>query len=505
MKAVNFPTRHHRLLPLAALAVSLAAKPAPAKPAPAKPAPAKPAPAKPAPNFVFILADDLGVNDLGAYGRSDHRTPRLDRLAAEGARFSAAYAAQPICSPARAAILTGKAPARLRLTTYLPGRPDCASQKLLHPRMRTELPLEEATLAELLARRGYVSALIGKWHLGGKGFLPPAQGFDVYHPGAAVTEPTAAEGGKGEYDLTARAEEFIEKHRARPFFLLLAHNSPHVPFSARAGLVERNAGALNPVYAAVIETLDDAVGRLLARLETLGLAEKTLVIFTSDNGGLHVPEATPGFVTHNSPFRAGKGFLHEGGLRVPLIVRWPGKVPAGRVVETPVSQLDWVPTLLEIAGLSVPDGLDGVSIAPLLRGEGRPAPRALFWHFPHYTNQGGRPAGAVIDGDWKLIEHYEDGRLELHDLRADPGERVDLSAREAERAAALRARLAAWRERAGAEDLVPNPELDASLHRALYEDLDVSRLEPAKADAAMLERVLAWRRAMNAAVERRRK
>jgi arylsulfatase A-like enzyme len=464
---------------------------------------AAPAQAASPPNIVFILADDLGVNDLGCYGRREHRTPRLDRLAAEGVRFTAAYCAQPICSPARAAILTGKAPARLHLTTYLPGRPDCPSQKLLHPRMKTELPLQERTLAELLAPAGYASALIGKWHLGGNGFLPPDQGFSAYHAGEAVTRPSETEGGKGEYDLTARAEEFIERNRGRPFFLLLAHNSPHVPFSARASLVERNAGAFNPVYAAVVETLDDAVGRLLARLDALGLAEKTIVIFTSDNGGLHVPEATPGFVTHNAPFRAGKGFVYEGGLRIPLIVRWPGKVPAGRVIETPVSQLDWVPTLLELAGLPAPAGLDGASIAPLLRGEGEPPPRSLFWHFPHCTNQGSRPAGAVRDGDWKLIEHYEDGRVELYDLHADPGERQDLAAREPERAVELRRRLAEWRDGIGAQENAPNPAFDPALHRALYEEIDVSRLEPEKADATMLERALAWRKAMNAAVTRR--
>ena len=217
------------------------------------------------PNILFILADDLGINDLGCYGRRDHRTPHLDRLAAAGTRFTSAYCAQPICSPSRAAILTGKHPARLHLTTYLPGRPDCPSQKLLHPAIRMEVPLEEKTLAERLKEAGYATACIGKWHCGGKGFGPLEQGFDLYHAGQANTQPSETEGGKGEYDLTAQAEGFIEANRNRPFFLYLAHNSPHIPYAARTNLVAKNKGAFEPVYAAVIETLDDTVGRLLAR------------------------------------------------------------------------------------------------------------------------------------------------------------------------------------------------------------------------------------------------
>src|SRR6185295_3189453 len=219
----------------------------------------------------------------------DHRTPNLDGLAEQGTRFTSAYCAQSICSPSRAAILTGKAPARLHITTYLPGRPDAPSQKLLHPAIRQELPLEEVTLAEHLKRAGYATACIGKWHLGGKGFLPTDQGFDFYHPGNAVTKPSATEGGKGEYDLTHRALEFIETNRAKPFFLYLAHNSPHIPYSARTNLVAKNGRAFEPVYAALVETLDDSVSLVLKKLDEAGLRERTLVIFTSDHGGLHVP------------------------------------------------------------------------------------------------------------------------------------------------------------------------------------------------------------------------
>src|ERR1051326_178384 len=259
------------------------------------------------PNIVFILADDLGPNDLARYGRHEHHTPNLDRGPPAGARFPGASAAQPICSPSRAAIMTGKAPARLHLTTYLPGRPDCASQKLLHPVIEQQLPLAEKTLAECLRDAGYATACIGKWHLGGAGFLPTDQGFDFYHPGNAVPKPSATEGGKGEYDLPARAIEFMETHRERPFFVYRAHNSPHIPYAAKAELVTKNAGAFEPVYAALIETLDDTVGLLLAKLDALGLRERTLGIFTSDHGGLHVPEGPHARITHNTPFRAGKG------------------------------------------------------------------------------------------------------------------------------------------------------------------------------------------------------
>lgn len=454
------------------------------------------------PNIVFILTDDLGINDLGCYGRREHRTPNLDRLAAAGTRFTAAYCAQPICSASRAGIMTGKHPARLHLTTFLPGRPDCPSQKLLHPIINQQLPLEEKTLAEYLQEAGYATACIGKWHLGGKGFGPLEQGFDVYHAGRAVTTPSATEGGKGEYDLTAEAIRFIEAHRDRPFFVYLAHNTPHIPYAAKSHLVEKNRDAFEPVYAAVIETLDDTVGRLLARLEALGLASNTLVIFTSDNGGLHVPEGPHERITHNTPYRAGKGFLEEGGLRIPLIVRFPGRVPAGRVLDAPVVNTDWVPTLLELAGAPVPGGLDGVSLVGLLSGRAEAPQRALFWHFPHYTNQGSLPAGAVREGRWKLIENYEDARVELYDLSRDVAETRNLAEREPERVKRLRAQLAGWCQAVGVQRNGANAAFDPALHRALYEDVDVSRYNAATADAAFQARVLQWRKQMNAVVPR---
>jgi arylsulfatase A-like enzyme len=456
------------------------------------------APVSARPNVVFILADDLGINDLACYGRGDHCTPHLDRLAMEGVRFTSAYCAQPICSPSRAAIQTGKHPARLHLTTHLPGRPDCASQKLLHPVIRQELPLSEVTLAEHFREAGYATACIGKWHLGGKGFLPTDQGFDVYHAGQANTIPSETEGGKGEYDLTSQAAKFIEANRDRPFFLYLAHNSPHIPYSARTNWVAGNAGAFEPVYAALIETLDETVGRLMARLDALGLTTNTIVVFTSDNGGLHVPEGGHAKITHNTPFRAGKGFLYEGGLRIPLMVRWPGKVAAGRTVVEPVVNTDWLPTLLELAGLPAPNDLDGVSFAGLLTNQSGWKPRRLFWHFPHYTNQGSRPAGAVRDGDWKLIEHYEDGRVELFNLARDLAEAQDLSAQEPQRVAQLREALAVWRQAVGAQTNAPNPDFDLRRYRELDVDVDVSRYDPATADARSRQLVLNWRKQMNA-------
>jgi len=454
--------------------------------------------AVPRPNIVFILADDLGINDLACYGRKEHRTPNLDRLAAQGARFTSAYCAQPICSPSRAAIMTGKAPARLHLTTYLPGRPDCASQKLLHPVMRQQLPVEEKTLAEHLKAAGYATACIGKWHLGGKEFSPTNQGFDIYRPGKAVTKPSETEGGKGEYELTRWAEEFMETNRAHPFFLYLAHDTPHIPFSAKPEVIARNAKAFNPAYAAVIETMDDTVGRLLAKIEALGLVNNTLVIVTSDNGGLHVPEGPHATITHNTPFRAGKGFLYEGGLRIPLIVRWPGKIPAGRVFDAPVVNTDWLATLLDCTGLPRAKGIDGESFRDLLVGKSRGGAHRLFWHFPHYTNQGSQPAGAVREGEWKLIEHYENGRLELFNLAWDVGETNNVVASERKRAARMARRLAEWRVGVGAQTNTVNKNFDPVAHRALYVDFVPSLVNLAYTDDAGHRSAVQWRKQMNA-------
>lgn len=445
------------------------------------------------PNIVFILADDLGVNDLGCYGRTEHHTPTLDRLAKAGARFTSAYAACPVCSPTRAAILTGKHPARLHLTTFLPGRGDALSQKLLHPKVRQQLPLEEITLAEALKGARYATACFGKWHLGGPGFSPDKQGFDVVYAGKANTTPTADEGGKGEYDLTRKAEEFIAANRDRPFFLYLCHNTPHIPLAAKKELIAIYKGSFNPTYAAMIHTMDDSVGRVVKMLDDLQLADHTIVVFTSDNGGLHVPELADDPPTHNTPYRAGKGFLYEGGIRVPLIVRWPGVIAPGKVVDTPVISTDWTPTFLEAAGVKPASELDGVSLAGLLQGRALPS-RPLYWHVPHYTNQGSRPAGAIREGDWKLIEHYEDGRIELFNLATDQGESSDRAVAEPKLATDLQARLVVWRKAVGAQDNTPNSRFDKALHKTLYIDHDVSKLKPQATAVETGALLKEWRR-----------
>ena len=457
------------------------------------------------PNIIFILADDLGINDLACYGRTDHRTPHLDQLAAEGMRFTSAYCAQPICSASRAAIMSGKHPARLHLTTFLPGRPDCPSQRLLHPEICQQLPLEEVTLAEHLHQAGYATACIGKWHLGGAGFGPLEQGFDLYVPGKGVTTPSETEGGKGEYELTRKADEFITAHRDGPFFLYLAHDTPHIPYSARAATVAANQSAFEPVYAALIETMDDTVGRLLQRLNELGIADNTIVVFTSDNGGLHVPELKHERITHNTPFRAGKGFLYEGGLRVPAIVRWPGHVPTDQVIDEPIVNTDWLPTLLACAGLPEPNDVDGVNLHGLLTGQFTAPQRPLVWHFPHYTNQGSRPAGAIRDGVWKLIEYYDDPqRIELYNLAEDVGEQQNVADREPDRVQAMRSRLVTYCDAMQVQRNLPNPTCDEKAFEALYETVDPSLFNPLTASAEQWARIIAWRAQMDAVVPRKK-
>ncbi len=457
------------------------------------------------PNIVFILADDLGWFDLGCYGRKDQPTPSLDKLAKQGMRFTNAYAAQSLCSPTRAAIMTGKSPARLHLTTFLPGRADTPTQMLNSPLINQELPKSAITLASRLKSLRYVSGLIGKWHLGGKGSLPTDHGFDVYYPGKAVTTPSATEGGKGEYDLTAKAEAFIEENKDRPFYLALCHNNPHVALIAKQELIEKHKKAFNPTYAAMIETLDDCVGKILAKLDALGLAENTIVVFTSDNGGLHVLESPLTPATYHPLFRAGKGFIYEGGVRISLIVRWPGKVPADKASDTPVISTDWVPTFLELTGVKSSDAFDGVSLAGLLTRDTPLSPRALHWHFPHYSNQGGRPAGAIREGNWKLIEHYENGACELYDLAKDVGENTDLSMKEPGRVADLRGKLEKWRRDVGAQSMTPNPKYSGKRWQPLYHDVDSTRFKFFDTAEQMAEAEKAWRTGMNNAVPNKKK
>jgi arylsulfatase A-like enzyme len=351
--------------------------------------------------------------------------------------------------------------------------------------MASQLAPEEQTIAELLSQAGYATACIGKWHLGGKGAGPETQGFGTVFAGAANTKPSDKEGGKGEQNLTNAAIDFITEHRAKPFFLYLAHNNPHVPLAARKELMVKYSEAFNPVYAAMIEELDLSVGRLLAKVEELGIAGKTVVVFTSDNGGLHVPEGPNTPATFNAPYRAGKGYLYEGGLRVPLMIRLPGVVPAGRRIQQPVILTDLMPTLLNLVGLPVPQGLDGVSLVRLLTGDSATAPatggpdprsRPFFWHFPHYTNQGGRPAGAMREGNWKLIEQYDDGSAELYDLASDIGETRNVAASNGKIVAAMRGKLAEWRLSVNARMNRPNPDFQPAAYADSFVRIDPSRI-----------------------------
>ncbi len=444
------------------------------------------------PNLVFILADDLGWRDLGCYGSTFYETPNLDRLAAKGMRFTDAYAACSVCSPTRASILTGKYPARLHLTDWLPGRPDRPDQKLNRPVILPHLPLEEVTIAEALKDAGYRTAFIGKWHLGGPGFYPDQQGFErnlggceLGHPPSYFSPyriPTLPDGPKGEYltdRLTGEALKFIEANRDRPFLLYLAHYAVHNPQQAKADLIGKYRAKVaklppasepefrpegrhqtrqiqnQPVYAAMVQSLDESVGRVLDKLAALGLEENTIVVFTSDNGGLSTAEGSP---TANAPLRAGKGWSYEGGVREPLLVRWPGVTPPGSVCRAPVMSTDYYPTLLEMARLPLRprQHRDGVSLVPLLQGGTLPE-RPLFWHYPHYSNQGGGPSGAIRLGDFKLIEWFEDMRVELFNLQDDLGEQHDLAARMPEKVAALRQQLHDWRRRVAAQMPTPNP------------------------------------------------
>lgn len=451
------------------------------------------------PNIVILFADDLGINDLGCFGRQDQRTPNLDKLAAEGVRFTQAYAAASVCSPSRAALMTGQNPARLKITTFLTGRPDRSSHRLLSAPINLHLPDGVPTLAELLKPKGYASAAIGKWHLGGKGHQPTDHGFAEYFPGRANPGAESPQGGKGELGQADYAAKFIERNKAKPFLLYLAFDNPHIPLAAPAKGIAANAKAFHPTYAALIESLDVACGRVLKALEVHGLAQNTIVIFASDNGGVHISELKESPATYNAPARAGKGYLYEGGIRTPLIIRYPGRL-ASRVITEPVVLGDLVPTLCALAKVPAPAVLDFQDLSPLLFDSKPPAgsaQRPLFWHQPHYMNQGGKPGGVVREGDWKLIEQYEDGSLELYNLAKDPSEKNDLAAAEPSRVAALRGKLEAWRRSVGAEATKANPEFDRAAWEDCFTKTDATRLPALPTSEAMRPLLADWRKAMD--------
>ncbi|NIA15535.1 MAG: sulfatase-like hydrolase/transferase [Nitrospiraceae bacterium] len=451
------------------------------------------------PNFVFFLVDDLGWTDLGCFGSSFYETPNVDRLAAQGVKFTNAYAACPVCSPTRASIMAGKYPARMNTTDYF-GAPQpyrmgkhwTRDKPLLPAAYEEQLPHEEVTIAEALKESGYATFFAGKWHLGGEGFWPESQGFDVNKGGwtrggpyggkkyfSPYGNPRLEDGPEGEHlpdRLATEAAKFIASHKDRPFLTYVSFYSVHTPLIARKDLQrkyrEKGRGIENEwreigdrrwravqnhaVYGGMVEAMDQAVGKVLAALETEGVAGNTIVIFMSDNGGLSTSEGHP---TTNLPLRAGKGWMYEGGIREPMIVKWPGVSEAGTTCETPVISTDFYPTMLDMAGLPPrpEQHVDGVSFAPLFKG-GALAERALFWHYPHYGNQGGSPSAAVRLGDWKLIEFFEDKHVELYNLADDIGEERDLAEGMPGKIKALASMLHAWQKDVDARFPTPNPK-----------------------------------------------
>lgn len=455
------------------------------------------------PGFLFILVDDLGYMDIGANNpETFYETPNIDRLAAEGMRFTSGYAANPVCSPTRYSIMTGKHPSRVDATNFFAGK---RAGRFEPAPLNDRMPLSEVTLAEALKQGGYATFFAGKWHLGpSEEFWPERQGFDVNKGGwraggpfragkyfSPYANPRLKDGPKGEHlphRLASETMDFIREHKAEPFLAYLSFYSVHTPLMAPKELVEkyrqkavrlglegreefateeqvwpdardgRRVRILqkHAVYAAMMESMDRNVGRILDLLKDLGIDDNTVVFFMSDNGGLSTSEGLP---TSNLPLRGGKGWLYEGGIREPWLIKWPGVTRPGSTSDWPVVSMDFYPTMLEMAGLPPrpEQHLDGVSLVPILKGGGTPERDALFWHYPHYSNQGGFPGGAVRMGDWKLIERFEDGSVQLYHLKNDIGERKDLADRHAGRVNEMRRRLHAFYREVDAKFLQPKP------------------------------------------------
>lgn len=429
------------------------------------------------PNVIVVLVDDMGWKDLSCQGSDFYETPQIDRLAASGMRFTTAYSACTVCSPTRAAMMTGQYPARLHLTDWITGhaRPHA---KLRPPDWTQHLPLEAVTVAERLKARGYATASIGKWHLGGDEHDPEHQGFDMNRGGTSKGQPpsyfspyripTLPDGPEGEYLTDREADEavaFIEVHRDQPFFLYLPHHGVHTPIQAKPEMAARYAAKRPGIpprlaaYAAMVESIDNATGRILETLERLGIRDRTAIFFTSDNGG----QAS---ITDMRPLRAGKGSAYEGGVRVPFIVSWPGVTAPGSTSDVPVITPDIPATILDLtgAGTKGDQPLDGRSLATVLRG-GTLDRETIAWHYPHYHPGGATPHSAIRAGNWRLVHFYEDGRDELYDLATDPGEADDLAAKRPEKAADLRRRLDAWLADVGGQLPTPNPDADPSRDR----------------------------------------
>jgi arylsulfatase A-like enzyme len=448
------------------------------------------------PNLVFILADDLGYTDVACYGSKYYETPNLDRLAAQGLRFTDGYTCGPNCQPTRAALLSGQYGPRTGV--YTVGsieRFDWRSRPLRPVDNVQQLPLDRVTVAQRLRAAGYATGMFGKWHLGQS---------DQHHPGRRGFDEAVVSMGRhfdfatspkvdyppGTYladFLTDRAIDFIRRHRDRPFFLYLPHFGVHSPHQAKPELIDRfrpkpaAGGHRDPTYAAMIASVDESVGRVLAVLDELKLAADTLVIFSSDNGGVggYAREGIKqaGGITDNAPLRGGKGMLYEGGIRVPYLFRWPGRIAPGTVCDQPINSVDLYPTLLELAGAKPPADypLDGASYVRLLTSGGKASlgREAIYWHFPGYLGAGpGRwrttPAGAIRAGDWKLLEFFEDGRLELYNLRADLGEQRNLAEQMPGKVKELHAKLRAWRQDIKAP--MPRPNEDKAKGKSRTKD-----------------------------------
>ncbi|MCA8995458.1 MAG: sulfatase [Planctomycetaceae bacterium] len=431
------------------------------------------------PNVLLILIDDMGWADLGCYGSRFHETPAIDRLASQGMRFTDFYAAGAVCSPTRASIQSGQYQARLGITDFIPGhfRPYAP---LRVPEVTGALPLEIMTPAEMLKTKGYHTAYFGKWHLGGADHEPSHQGYDESfvssgrHFAPQFRTNPSADIPDGTYLadwLTDQTIQFMADHREEPFFVMLSHYAVHIPLEAKEETIEKyrekpkpEDGVNNPIYAAMVEHVDESVARLMQSLDNLEIAENTLVIFTSDNGGLYQTasaRADSAIVCSNAPLRDEKGTLYEGGIRVPLICRWPGVIAPGTECDEPTISIDFWPTLADVSGFEgeASQDIDGLSLVPLFNDSDATLDRkAIYFHYPHYHHS--RPAGAIRVGDWKLIEFFEDDRLELYNLEDDISEERNLATEQPERASRLRAQLEEWRESIDAAMPTPNPDHD---------------------------------------------
>lgn len=428
-------------------------------------------------NVIVVFVDDLGVTDLQCDGNTFHETPHLNKLAEDGMRFTAGYAACTVCSPSRAALMTGQYPARLHITDWIAGH-NRPFAKLKIPDWTKHLDPAIFSMPKAFKEAGYTSASIGKWHLGGPDYYPEKHGFDLNIGGTERGQPpsyfspynipTLEDGPKGEFLTDRCAEEacnWIETNRDKPFFLYLPHFAVHTPLMGKPEVIKKYEAKMerlgiddkNATYAALVESVDDSIGTIRKKLDELKLTEKTVIFFTSDNGGLIGGGKRS--ITTNPPFRAGKGSAYEGGVRVSFIVSWPGVTKPGSTCDTPVITHDILPTLAAGCDLKIPEThtVDGVDITPLLKGE-RIAERALYWHYPHYHPGGATPYSAVRQGDWRLVEFFEDGRTELYNLKEDVGETTNLYDKLPDRAKELHGQLIEWRDGVKAQLPTPNPD-----------------------------------------------